>query len=254
MVSCHIFLDDDALAFLADISNGDARRALNAIELAAKTTDIDPHTEKRAITIDVIQDCVQKKAVRYDKDGDEHYDTISAFIKSMRGSDPDATLFYLAKMFEAGEDIKFIARRIIVHAAEDVGLANPDALSVAVNAATAAMMIGMPEARIPLAEAAVYVAVSPKSAAIYKGIDAAIEVVRTIPTQHLPHLQDTHYKSAKKLGRGIGYLYPHDFPKHYVPQQYLPDAIADKRFYYPTMQGYEQNIIALRNWQREEAQ
>jgi len=233
---------EDALDFLSDISGGDARSALNALELGALST---PPAEDGQIhiTLQVAQDCIQKRVVRYDKTGDNHYDTISAFIKSMRGSDPDAAVYYLARMLYAGEDIKFIARRIMICAAEDVGNADPRALEVAVAAAQAVERLGMPEARIPLAQAVTYVATAPKSNAAYLAIDAAMqrvqcEQIKTIP----PHLQDAHYKGAGKLGHGIGYRYAHDYPDHYVEQQYLPDEVVGTVFYEPTENGYEAQI------------
>ena len=186
--------------------------------------------------------CIQKRVVRYDKTGDNHYDTISAFIKSMRGSDPDAAVFYLAKMLYAGEDIKFIARRIMICAAEDVGNADPQALQVAVAAAQAVERLGMPEARIPLAQAVTYVASAPKSNAAYLAVDEAMEAVRSVKTTVPVHLQDSHYKGAAKMGHGIGYQYAHDYPNHYVKQQYLPSELGGRVFYRPTDNGYEQEI------------
>ncbi|MBR6316075.1 MAG: replication-associated recombination protein A [Lachnospiraceae bacterium] len=235
-------IDDDALEFLADLSEGDARRGLNAIELGVMTTE---RSEDGLIhiTLDVAQECIQKRVLRYDKSGDNHYDTISAFIKSMRGSDPDAVLYYLAKMITAGESVTFIARRIMICAAEDVGMADPNALNVAVSASLAVERIGMPEARIILAEAAVYVATAPKSNASYLGIDEAMSVVNETGNLPVPiHLMDSHYKGAAKLGHGIGYQYAHDFPHHYVEQQYLPDAIKDRVFFRPGENGYENRI------------
>lgn len=235
-------IDDEALEFLADIANGDARSALNAIELGILTTD---RSDDGLIHIDIktAEQCIQKRAVRYDKTGDNHYDTISAFIKSMRGSDPDAVSYYLAKMLYAGEDIKFIARRIMICASEDVGNADPYALVVATNAALAVERIGMPEARIILSQAALYVACAPKSNACYMAVDKAMELVKTTKTAPVPaHLQDAHYKSASKLGHGIGYKYAHDYPNHYVKQQYLPDGLEDVKFYEPTDNGYEKQI------------
>ena len=202
MGSYRAVLDEDAADFLADVANGDARAALNALELGVLTT---PRAEDGKIHIDleVAQECIQKRAVRYDKDGDNHYDTISAFIKSMRGSDPDAAVYYLGRMLYAGEDIKFIARRIMIHAAEDVGMADPQALNVAVSAAQAVERIGMPEARIILAEAVIYIASAPKSNSVISAIDQAMEAVRTEKTRPVPvHLKDTHYKGAEKLGHG----------------------------------------------------
>ena len=234
-------ITEEALEFLADISGGDARNALNAIELGVLTTERS-EDGKIHITIDVAQECIQKRVVRYDKTGDNHYDTISAFIKSLRGSDPDAAVYYLAKMLYAGEDIKFIARRMMISASEDVGNADPNALAVAVAASQAVERIGMPEARIILAQAATYIASAPKSNAAYLSIDAALESVRTQKTTVPVHLQDAHYKGAAKLGHGTGYKYAHDYPEHYVKQQYLPDEIKDARFYEPTEMGYEKNI------------
>ena len=242
MGSYRAVLDEDAADFLADVANGDARAALNALELGVLTT---PRAEDGKIHIDleVAQECIQKRAVRYDKDGDNHYDTISAFIKSMRGSDPDAAVYYLGRMLYAGEDIKFIARRIMIHAAEDVGMADPQALTVAVSAAQAVERIGMPEARIILAEAAIYVASAPKSNSVVMSIDEAMDAVRTEKTRPVPvHLQDKHYKGAEKLGHGAGYLYPHDFPGHYVKQQYLPDGMEGRTFYHPSDEGFEKEV------------
>ena len=242
MGSYRAVLDEDAADFLSDVANGDARAALNALELGVLTT---PRAEDGKIHIDleVAQECIQKRAVRYDKDGDNHYDTISAFIKSMRGSDPDAAVYYLGRMLYAGEDIKFIARRIMIHAAEDVGMADPQALNVAVSAAQAVERIGMPEARIILAEAVIYIASAPKSNSVITAIDQAMEAVRTEKTRPVPvHLKDTHYKGAEKLGHGAGYLYPHDFPGHYVKQQYLPDGMEGRTFYHPSDEGFEKEV------------
>ena len=235
-------IDDDALEFLADIAGGDARNALNAIELGILTTERSKEDGKIHITLDVAQECIQKRVVRYDKTGDNHYDTISAFIKSLRGSDPDAAVYYLAKMLYAGEDIKFIARRIMISASEDVGNADPNALTVAVSAAQAVERLGKPEARIVLAQAVTYIASAPKSNAAYLAVDAALENVRNYKTTVPAHLQDSHYKGAAKLGHGIGYKYAHDYPEHYVEQQYLPDEIKDAKFYFPTEIGYEKNM------------
>lgn len=235
-------LEEDALEFLADMANGDARSALNAIELAVLTTE---RAEDGMIHIDldVAQECIQKRAVRYDKTGDNHYDTISAFIKSMRGSDPDAAVYYLARMLHAGEDIKFIARRIMICASEDVSNADPQALVVAVSAAQAVERVGMPEAQIILAQAASYVACAPKSNSAVTAISEAMQSVQTERITGVPpHLQDAHYGGSAKLGRGTGYLYAHDFPNHYVKQQYLPDELVDRRFYLPSEQGYEKQI------------
>ncbi len=233
---------DDAVEFLADMAQGDARAALNAVELGILTTD--RHSDgKIHIDLNVAQECIQKRAVRYDKDGDNHYDTISAFIKSMRGSDPDAAVYYLARMLYAGEDIKFIARRIMIHAAEDVGMADPQALVVAAGAAQAVERVGMPEAQIILAQAVIYVATAPKSNSVVTAIGEAMEAVKSEKIMPVPvHLQDKHYKGAEKLGHGAGYQYPHDFPNHYVKQQYLPDNLAERVFYHMSDQGYEKNI------------
>lgn len=236
-------IDEEAMEFLADVSNGDARAALNAVELGVMTTDRDPSDGKIHIDIEVAQECIQKRVVRYDKTGDNHYDTISAFIKSMRGSDPDAAVYYLARMLYAGEDIKFIARRIMICAAEDVGNADPQALVVAVAAAQAAERIGLPEAKIILAEAVTYVASAPKSNAACIAVFEALEAVQNQKTMPVPvHLQDAHYKGAAKLGHGQGYLYAHDYPNHYVDQQYLPDGLEGTEFYRPTENGYERKI------------
>ena len=241
MGSYHAEIDDDALEFLADIAGGDARNALNAIELGILTTQRSDDGRIH-ITLDVAQECIQKRGVRYDKTGDNHYDTISAFIKSLRGSDPDAAVYYLAKMLYAGEDIKFIARRMMISASEDVGNADPNALTVAVSAAQAVERIGMPEAQIILAQAATYIASAPKSNASYLSIAAAMENVKNVKTTVPSHLQDAHYKGSANLGHGIGYKYAHDYPEHYVKQQYLPDEIKDARFYEPTDIGYEKGI------------
>ena len=233
--------DEDALEFLADIAGGDARNALNALELGILTTERSADG-KIHITLPVASECIQKKTVRYDKGGDNHYDTISAFIKSMRGTDPDAAVFYLAKMLYAGEDIKFIARRIMICASEDVGNADPQALQVAVAAAQAVERVGMPEAQIILSQAASYVASAPKSNAACNAVFDAMEVVKKTTTTVPVHLQDKHYGGAEKLGHGVGYLYAHDFPEHYVKQQYLPDELVGRTFYHPSENGYEKQI------------
>lgn len=239
--SFHAQIDADALDFLADVAGGDARNALNAIELGVLTTD---RSEDGIIhiTLDVASQCIQKRVVNYDKKGDNHYDIISAFIKSMRGSDPDAAVFYLAKMLYAGEDVKFIARRIMICASEDVGNADPMALTVAVAAAQAVERIGMPESQIILSQAVTYVASAPKSNSATNAIFAANEAVRKYKTTVPSHLQDSHYKGAQRLGHGIGYKYAHNYPDHYVDQQYLPDEIKDARFYEPGELGYEKQI------------
>ncbi len=244
MGSYHAVIDPDALEFLSDVANGDARAALTAIELGILTTERSPDGFIH-ISLAVAEECIQKRVVSYDKSGDNHYDTVSAFIKSMRGSDPDAAVYYLARMLYAGEDVKFIARRIMICAAEDVGLADPNALTVAVSAAQAVERIGMPESQIILAEAVNYVASAPKSNASYMAVAKAMKVVAETKTPPIPaHLQDAHYKSAGKLGHGLGYQYAHDFPNHYVKQQYLPDGLTEEKFYEPTDIGYEQDIRA----------
>ena len=241
MGSYQAVIDEDALEFLADISGGDARSALNAVELGILTTERSADG-KIHITLDVASECIQKRVVKYDKTGDNHYDTISAFIKSMRGSDPDAAVYYLAKMLYAGEDIKFIARRIMICASEDVGNADPMALTVAVSASQAVERIGMPEAQIILSQAVTYVATAPKSNAACNAIFDAMASVKRTKTTVPPHLQDAHYKGAQKLGHGIGYKYAHNYPHHYVEQQYLPDEIVGEKFYVPSENGHEKEI------------
>jgi putative ATPase len=247
-------INEDALEFLAHIAGGDARAALNAIELGVLTTE-------RAedgfihITLDVASECIQKKVVRYDKSGDNHYDTISAFIKSMRGSDPDAAIYYLARMLYAGESITFIARRIMICAAEDVSNADPNAIVVATSAAQAVERLGMPEARIVLAQAAAYVACAPKSNSSIGAIDAALDVIKNEKTATIPsYLKDAHYKGASKLGHGLGYKYAHSYPNHYVKQQYLPDELKDRTFYHLSDQGYEKTILEHFNRIKKEAE
>ena len=242
MGSYRVVLEDDAADFLADVANGDARSALNALELGVLSTERS-EDDKIHIDMEVAGECIQKRVLRYDKSGDNHYDTISAFIKSMRGSDPDAAVYYLAKMLYAGEDIKFIARRIMICASEDVSNADPQALVVATSAAQAVERLGMPEARIVLAQAATYVACAPKSNSAIMAIDAAMDLVAHSKTCPIPaHLQDAHYKSAAKLGHGIGYLYSHDYPYHYVKQQYLPDELEGTTFFNLSDNGYEKKI------------
>ncbi len=237
-------ITEEALEFLADVSNGDARTALNAIELGILTTER-AEDGRIHIDMDTAAECIQKRAVRYDKTGDNHYDTISAFIKSMRGSDPDAALYYLAKMLYAGESITFIARRIMISAAEDVGNADPQALQVAVSASQAVERIGMPEAQIILAQAATYVATAPKSNSAVRGIEEAMEAVKNTRVKSVPvHLMDAHYKGAAKLGHGDGYKYAHNYKNHYVKQQYLPDELVGQTFYHITDNGYEKQIKA----------
>lgn len=235
-------IDDEAITYLAMRSNGDARVALNALELAVLTTDkeADGFTY---ITTKILENCMQKKMLNYDKKGENHYDVISAFIKSMRGSDPDATVHYLARMIEAGEDPKFIARRIVICASEDVGNADPQALVVATNAMLAVERIGMPEGRIILSQAALYVATAPKSNASYLAISTAIQDIHSKNIGEIPqYLKDTHYNGAKLLERGIGYLYSHNYPHHYIAQQYLPNALVGTTYYNITDEGYELKI------------
>ncbi len=242
MGSYHPVLHEDAAEFLADLSGGDARSALNALELAVLTTPKDADGQIH-VTLDVAQECIQRRAVRYDRQGDNHYDTISAFIKSMRGSDPDAAVYYLARMLYAGEDVKFIARRIMICASEDVGNADPQALQVAVSAALAVERVGMPEAQIILAQAVSYVACAPKSNSAVMAISKAMDSVKTKKINTVPpHLQDAHYKGSSDLSRGTGYQYAHSFPNHYVKQQYLPDEVVGERFYEPSEMGYEREI------------
>lgn len=251
MGAYHAVLEKDAAEFLADVAGGDARAALNAVELGVLTTS--PSEDGQIhITLDVASECIQKRAVRYDKDGDGHYDTISAFIKSMRGSDPDAAVYYLARMLYAGEDIKFIARRIMICASEDVGNADPQALQVAVAASLAVERIGMPEAQLILSQAVTYIATAPKSNSATNAIGAAMRAVQDKPAQVPVHLQDSHYKGSAKLGHGAGYEYAHDCPKHFSRQQYLPDSLVGSRFYEPSDNGYERQIRAYLDWIHEE--
>lgn len=235
-------ISSEAMDYLVTISDGDGRLALNSLEIAVLST---PKDDKGIINIDLdtIKECLLVKSAKYDKGGDEHYDTISAFIKSMRGSDPDAALYWLAKMINAGEDPKFIARRIIICASEDVGNADPEALTIAVSAFNAVNAIGMPEGRIILAQAAVYVACAPKSNASYLGINKALDDVRNKKMGKVPnHLKDASYKGANNLGHGKGYKYPHSYENSYVKQQYLPDEFKDVKYYEPTDNGYEKII------------
>ena len=237
----HAVLMPDARDFLADTAGGDARTALNAIELAVMTTEPDENGQI-IIDLDTAADCIQRRAVHYDKTGEQHYDTISAFIKSMRGSDPDAAAYYLAKMLTAGEDIKFIARRIMICASEDVGNADPMALTLATSACLAVERVGMPEARILLAQAAIYVACAPKSNASYMAIGKALENVQQVKTSVPGHLKNIHANGEGDVPQAVGYKYAHDYPNHYVRQQYLPDEIIHERFYEPTDIGYEKTI------------
>lgn len=248
MGAYHAEIDEDAADFLADVSEGDARAALNAIELGVLTTDR-AEDNKIHITLEVAGECIQKRVVRYDKNGDNHYDTISAFIKSMRGSDPDAALFYLARMLDAGESVTFIARRIMICASEDVGNADPQALTVAVSASLAVERVGMPEAQLILSQAAAYVACAPKSNSATVGIEEAMQAVRDTPRVTIPvHLQDAHYGGAAKLGHGEGYKYAHNYPKHYVEQQYLPYELNGREFYHLSDSGYEARIKEHMKW------
>ena len=235
-------ISDEAVAFLAGMAEGDARKALNAVELGILSTEKNPETGKIDITLEVAEECIQRRAIRYDKDGDNHYDIISAFIKSMRGSDPDAAVYYLAKMLYAGESVTFIARRIMICACEDVGNADPQAIQVATSCALAVERVGMPESQIILAHAAIYVATAPKSNSVVNAIFAANNAVKEYNSaEGPPHLRDAHYKGSAELGH-VGYKYAHDFPKHYVDQQYLPDALVGQTFYEPSENGYEEKI------------
>ena len=241
MGTYRVKIEEDAADFLADTANGDARAALNAVELGVLTTE---RSEDGLIHIDLAaaQECIQKRAVRYDKDGDNHYDTISAFIKSMRGSDPDAAVFYLAKMLYAGEDVKFIARRIMILASEDIGNADPQALCVATAAAQAVERVGMPESQIILSQAVTYMACAPKSNSAVNAIQEAMRCVKAKKTTVPVHLQDAHYGGHESLGHGIGYKYAHDYPNHYVKQQYLPPEIEGEHFYELSDMGYEKKL------------
>lgn len=246
-------LDEAAAAHIVLSANGDARRALNALELAVLSTP--PGADGvRHITLNVAVDSTQQRALAYDRQGDQHYDVISAFIKSMRGSDPDATLYWLARMLYAGEDPRFVARRLMIHAAEDVGNADPQALVLAVAAAQALERVGMPEARIPLAQAALYIATAPKSNSVVKGIDEALAAVQGERADPVPsHLRDASYPGAARLGHGKGYLYPHDYDGHFVAQEYLPDSLRGARFYEPSQNGYEAEIARrTRAWKAAE--
>ncbi|MDO5708133.1 MAG: replication-associated recombination protein A [Andreesenia angusta] len=238
-----IYINEEAIDFLIESSSGDARIALNALELAVSTTNMD---ENGSIVIDIetIEDCIQKKMVRYEKNGDEHYDTASALIKSIRGSDPDAALYWLGKMLYAGEDIKFIARRLIISASEDIGNADPNALNLAVSAFEAINIIGMPEARIVLSQITTYLATAPKSNSSYMAINRVMSDMENKKIYPVPnHLKDSHYKGAKDLGRGRGYIYPHDSETGYIYQEYLPKEMLDRVYYEPKEIGYEKEII-----------
>ena len=238
-----VALEDDAKAVLLRMAGGDARKALTILEAAAAAAISAPDGSSSSITPEIIEQAVDVAAVRYDRDGDQHYDVISAFIKSIRGSDVDAAIHYLARMIAAGEDPRFIARRLIVHAAEDIGMADPSALQTAVAAAEAAQFIGMPEARIPLAEAVIHLATAPKSNAVVVAIDSALADVRAGRIGIVPsHLRDAHYAGAKQHGHGKGYRYPHDAEAGVVAQQYLPDELMGAVYYSPTARGFERQI------------
>ena len=241
-----VVLEDDARALIIRLASGDARRALTALEAAALSASaMSEDEEKPIVTADIVAMAVDRALLRYDRNGDEHYDVISAFIKSIRGSDVDAALHYLARMIEAGEDPRFISRRVMISAAEDIGIADPQALLIAVAAADAVQYVGMPEGRIPLAEAVVYLATAPKSNASYMALDAAIADVRAGKIGRVPaHLRDAHYAGAKKLGHGKGYKYSHDSELGVVQQQYLPDELRDTRYYTPTEHGNERDVKA----------
>ena len=251
MGAYHAVIEEDALDFLADIADGDARAALNAVELGVLTTKRE-EDGKIHITLEVASECIQKRVIRYDKTGDNHYDTISAFIKSMRGSDPDAAVYYLARMLYAGESVTFIARRIMIIASEDIGNADPQALQVAVAAAQAVERVGMPEAQLILAQAALYMATAPKSNSATVAIGEAMDAVRSMKATVPVHLQDAHYGGAHKLGHGVGYEYAHDYPKHFSGQRYLPQELGERRFYHPSDSGYERQVQEYLNWLREE--
>ncbi|MGE5598798.1 MAG: replication-associated recombination protein A, partial [Bacteroidota bacterium] len=243
LAGLRVVLDEEARRHLIDVANGDARVALNALELAALTTEPDAEGVRR-VNLAAAEESIQRRAILYDRDGQGHYDAISAFIKSMRGSDPDAAVYWLARMIAAGEDPRFIARRMVVHAAEDVGNADPHALLVAIAAAQAVEFVGLPEAQIPMAQAAIYIACAPKSNAAAIAIDEAMTDAREVQARDVPaHLKNPpSEKAARILGHGLDYKYPHDFPGAYVPQQYLPDNLAGKRYYRPKGQGYEARI------------
>ncbi|WP_124727957.1 replication-associated recombination protein A [Staphylospora marina] len=245
-------VDEEAMDHLVRVSGGDARVALAGLELAVLTTSPGPDGI-RHITLEVAEQSAQKRVIRYDKSGDQHYDAISAFIKSMRGSDPDAAVYWLAKMLQAGEDPRFIARRVFIHAAEDVGMADPRALLIASAAAHAVDFVGMPEAQIPLAQAVIYIATAPKSNSVVKAIGEANACVESETTGEVPpHLRDAHYAGAREAGHGKGYLYPHDFPRGWVNQEYLPEEHRGKRFYHPSPHGYERKLTEFLRWMKEE--
>jgi len=235
-------LTEEAMRHLVEAANGDARVALNALEVAVQTTPLGPDGVRR-VGLGEVEEALQRRVIRYDKSGDEHYDVVSAFIKSLRGSDPDAAVYWLVRMLEAGEDPRFVARRMVIHAAEDVGLADPTALLVATAASWAVESVGMPEAQIPLAEAAIYIACAPKSNAVVRALDRARSDLERVPTQPVPaHLRDASYGGARVLGHGEGYLYPHDFPGGFVEQDYLPENLRGRIYYEPTDHGMEAEI------------
>ncbi len=249
-----IEIGEDDLEFLAEAARGDARTALNALEIAVLST---PSSEEGVIELDssILSECLQEKKKEYDKSGDNHYDVVSAFIKSIRGSDPDAAIFWFARMIEAGEDPMFIARRIIIHAAEDVGLADPRALEVAVSAARALEYVGMPEARLPLAEAVLYLATAPKTNSTITAVDNALEYLRDNDSGEVPkHLRDTHYSGSEDLGHGEGYKYPHSYPDNFVEQDYLPRRHESCQFYQPDGQGREKKIKKYMEYLRDESE
>jgi putative ATPase len=250
----HAVLEPEAEAHLVNVANGDARNALSALETAVLAAEPDPEG-RRVITLELAEEAIQRRAVAYDKGGDQHYDVVSAFIKSMRGSDPDAAVYYLHRMLAAGEDPRFICRRMVIHAAEDVGLADPRALLVAAAAAQALEFVGLPEAQIPMTEAAIYIATAPKSNAVVEAIARVEADLRNLPQGPVPsHLRDTSYRGAKQLGHGKDYKYPHDFPGNYVPQQYIPEGAASGPYFDPTGNGYEAELRRrLQNWRDPEA-
>jgi len=246
----NIDLISEARDHIINLANGDARAALNALEAAAQLAR--EIGGRRVVTLALVEDAAQRRALKYDKGGDEHYDVISAYIKSLRGGDPDAALYWLARMIAAGEDPRFIARRLVIQAAEDVGNADPMALVIATAAAHAVEYVGLPEAQIPLAQATAYVTTAPKSNASYLAIDRAMQDVRNRVVPRVPkHLRDANYPGAKQFGHGEGYQYPHDSPGHFVPQEYLPEGTKSRRYYEPTEQGYEKKIKArMEEWER----
>jgi putative ATPase len=231
-------ISNEALDHLAHTANGDIRNALSALETAVLTTPV--QSEVRHITLPIAEDAIQQRLLQYDRGGDQHYDIISAFIKSVRGSDPDAALYWLALMIQGGENPRFIVRRLIILASEDIGLADPQAMLIAHATANALEWVGLPEARIPLAQATIYLSLAPKSNSVYLAIEKALQDAKNEPIDPVPaHLRDSHYPGAHQLGHGKGYLYPHDYPGHQVKQQYRPDRLKERRYYQPTDQGWE---------------